>query len=105
MNRGFTYTTEKGTEAAPVAENEVEVMTEPVAEAVAEAPAETSVQNTNETMNANVNLQIVCGAFIANRDALRKVVKLENMKMHILAADILTTAGVIADMETPASRR
>ena len=88
------------TEAAPAAEVQAELVTEPITEAAAEAPAETM-----EAMHPNVNLQIVCGSFITNRDALRKAVKLENIKMHILAANILTTSGVVADIDTLKSLR
>lgn len=44
----------------------------------------------------NNQVQRICENFITNRDALRNTAKLENMKMYILAADILTTAGVTA---------
>ncbi len=76
-------------EAAPAAE----VMSEPITEAAAAAPAEAQAENTTETV------QEICESFIANRDALRKAVKLENMNMYVLAANILTTAGVTADAE------
>lgn len=38
----------------------------------------------------------ICESFIANRDELRKAVKLENMRMYITAADMLAAAGVVA---------
>lgn len=96
---------EEKTEAAPVAEVQAEVMTEPMTEAAAEVPAETPVQYTDGTINTIENVQEICDIFIANRDALRKAVKLENMTMYVLGADILTTAGVVADPDKLKSLR
>ena len=87
------------TETAPVAEVKAEAMTEPITEVFAEYPAEDPMQIVNGTMNMSGNLQMICESFIANRDALRKAVKLGNIKMCVLAADILTTAGVTADVD------
>ena len=85
--------------SATAAEVQPEAMTEQITEAVIEASSETSVQNTNEA------IQEICDSFIANRDALRKAVKLENMPMYVLGADILTTAGVRADADKLKSLR
>ena len=87
------------TETAPVAEVKAEVMTDPITQVLAEYPAEDPMQIVNGTMNMSENLQTICESFIANRDALRKAVKLGNIKMCVLAADILTTAGVTADVD------
>lgn len=95
----------KKTSAAAVAEAAAEVLTEPITEAAAEAPAQTPVHDTSGTTNTAENVQEICDAFIANRDALRKAVKLENMTMYVLAADILTTAGVTADADQLKSLR
>ena len=87
------------TETAPVAEVKAEVMTEPITQVLAEYPAEDPMQIVNGTMNMSENLQTICESFIANRDALRKAVMLGNIKMCVLAAYILTTAGVTADVD------
>lgn len=89
---------EKKTEAAAM------LAAEPVAETVAEVPAGIPVQRTNGT-DATENIQEICDAFIANRDALRKAVKFASMPMYVLGADILTTAGVIADADKLQSLR
>ena len=90
---------EKQTEAAAM------FAAETVTEAVANAPAETTVQNTDGTVNTSNKVQEICDAFIANRDALRKAVKFGSMPMYVLGADILTTAGVVADADKLKSLR
>ena len=92
-------------ETESFAEAAAAVTAENVTEAVADAPVETTVYETNGTMNTMENVQEICDTFIANRDALRKAVKLENITMHVLAADILTTAGVTADADKLKSLR
>lgn len=72
----------------------MQAVTEPVTET-----ADTSVQHANGTTAASEKIPMICESFIANRDSLRKAVKLENMNMYVLAAYILTTAGVTADAE------
>ena len=86
----------KESEAVSVAEFQAEFVSEPITEAVAAAPAESLVQDTNETMDT---VPMICGSFIANRDALKQAFKLVNMKMCVLAANILTAAGVNADAD------
>ena len=95
----------KKTEAEALAEVQAQIMSEPITETAAEVPAETTAQNASGSMNTIENVQEICDTFIANRDALRKAVKLENMTMYVLGADILTTAGVTADPDKLKSLR
>ena len=45
------------------------------------------------------NVQKICEDFIRNRDELRKAFKLVDMKMCVSAANILSSAGVVAEAE------